>query len=135
MFFFPFQIIVISSILHYTPLVYEGSAHKYVYPDYANVIGWLIAASSMSIIPLYIIYYLLSAKGTLKEVMSVSYLYKKLRYVISKQQVLWRQNILFHLYEPNTPKLSSFSFHFNFKSSYFIQFETQAFVSKSYLSF
>ncbi|KAL4234396.1 Sodium-dependent noradrenaline transporter [Mactra antiquata] len=60
-------IIVISSILHYTPLLYEGSSHKYVYPGYANVLGWMIAVSSMSIIPLYIVYYILTSKGTLKE--------------------------------------------------------------------
>ncbi|XP_045191774.2 sodium-dependent noradrenaline transporter-like isoform X2 [Mercenaria mercenaria] len=64
-------IIVISSILHYSPLVYQGAAHIYVYPDYANAIGWLIACASMSIIPLYAIYYILKSKGTLKERISL----------------------------------------------------------------
>ena len=62
------QIIVISSIFHYRPLVYTGSVGTYVYPEYANVLGWFLACSSMGIIPAYVIYYLCTSKGTLKEV-------------------------------------------------------------------
>ncbi|WAR13442.1 SC6A2-like protein [Mya arenaria] len=60
-------VIVISSILHYKPLVYEGSSESYVYPGYANVLGWCIAASLMAIIPIYALYYICSAKGKLQQ--------------------------------------------------------------------
>lgn len=68
-----FQIIVISSILHYKPLVYKGGIGEYVYPYYANVVGWLIALSTMGIIPLYAIYKLCVTQGTLREVSSSLY--------------------------------------------------------------
>nr|WLN44339.1 NTT7 [Sinonovacula rivularis] len=64
-------IIVISSILHYEPLKYVGGIGTYVYPFYANVLGWLIACSVMSIIPLYVIFYLLTTKGTFRERLSL----------------------------------------------------------------
>ena len=54
--YYLFQIIVISSFLHFQPLVYVGSLGVYVYPDYANVIGWTISGLSMSFIPLFAIY-------------------------------------------------------------------------------
>ncbi|KAL5021739.1 hypothetical protein ScPMuIL_000894 [Solemya velum] len=60
-------IIVISSVLHYEPLIYKGGIGQYVYPYYANVVGWLIALSTMGLIPLYAIYKLLVTQGTLRE--------------------------------------------------------------------
>ncbi|KAL3859363.1 hypothetical protein ACJMK2_009587 [Sinanodonta woodiana] len=60
-------IIVISSILHYTPLAYEGGIGTYIYPEYANILGWFIAASSMSIIPIYAVYKISSTRGSFKE--------------------------------------------------------------------
>ncbi|KAK3589109.1 hypothetical protein CHS0354_017451 [Potamilus streckersoni] len=60
-------IIVISSILHYTPLSYEGGIETYIYPEYANILGWFIAASSMSIIPIYAVYKISSTRGSFKE--------------------------------------------------------------------
>lgn len=63
-----FQIIVVSSIMHYEPLTYQGGSSLYVYPEYANILGWFIACASMSIIPLYAIFYILRSKGTAKQV-------------------------------------------------------------------
>ncbi|XP_046361791.1 sodium-dependent dopamine transporter-like isoform X1 [Haliotis rufescens] len=60
-------IIVISSFASYTPLEYMTATGRYVYPEYANVIGWMIALSSMCMIPGYAIYKLAITKGTLKE--------------------------------------------------------------------
>lgn len=67
-YFVPIQIIVISSFASYTPLEYMTATGRYVYPEYANVIGWMIALSSMCMIPGYAIYKLAITKGTLKEV-------------------------------------------------------------------
>jgi len=54
--------------MHYSGLEYEGSLTTYIYPTYANVIGWMVAGASMCIVPLYALYYILTTKGTLKEV-------------------------------------------------------------------
>ncbi|KAJ8302631.1 hypothetical protein KUTeg_019027, partial [Tegillarca granosa] len=60
-------IIVISSFLHYQPLVYKGGIGRYVYPHYANIIGWLIAFSSMSLIPIYAIYKFAFTRGSFRQ--------------------------------------------------------------------
>ncbi|XP_025076147.1 sodium-dependent noradrenaline transporter-like isoform X2 [Pomacea canaliculata] len=60
-------IIVISSIISYVPLAYTTATGTYIYPFYANVIGWCIAMSSMLMIPGYALYKVLSTRGSLKE--------------------------------------------------------------------
>ncbi|XP_030070509.1 sodium- and chloride-dependent GABA transporter 2 [Microcaecilia unicolor] len=52
------------SVIKYVPLTYNK---KYVYPWWGDLIGWLLAISSMICIPLWIIYKLFVNKGTLAE--------------------------------------------------------------------
>nr|XP_033809093.1 sodium- and chloride-dependent GABA transporter 2-like isoform X2 [Geotrypetes seraphini] len=52
------------SVIKYVPLTYNK---KYVYPWWGDMIGWLLAISSMICIPLCIIYKLLIDKGSLAE--------------------------------------------------------------------
>ncbi|XP_007887680.1 sodium-dependent noradrenaline transporter [Callorhinchus milii] len=55
--------VVIVSIVKFKPLTYD----EYVFPNWANLIGWGVAMSSMLLVPVYAIYKLLSVPGTLKE--------------------------------------------------------------------
>lgn len=48
----------------YQPLTYED----YVYPVWANVIGWLIATSSVAMIPGVAIYKIIVTPGTFMQV-------------------------------------------------------------------
>ncbi|OWF50839.1 sodium-dependent noradrenaline transporter-like [Mizuhopecten yessoensis] len=59
-------ILVISSFLHYRPLIYKGGGGVYKYPGYANAIGWGVASSTMALIPLYAIYKLSTTEGSFK---------------------------------------------------------------------
>ena len=59
---------MISSFLHYKPLIYKGSAGTYVYPPYANVLGWFIALVSMLLVPGYIVFKLTKGSGSFTEV-------------------------------------------------------------------
>ncbi|XP_017556664.1 sodium- and chloride-dependent GABA transporter 2 isoform X1 [Pygocentrus nattereri] len=52
------------SLIKYTPLKYNN---EYVYPWWGYALGWLLALSSMVCIPLWIIYKMGTAKGTLRE--------------------------------------------------------------------
>lgn len=54
----------IFSIIRYSPLKFSNS---YIYPLWANVLGWFIASVSLSIIPLFVILQLFKGKGTVKE--------------------------------------------------------------------
>ena len=50
--------------MSFTPLSYESySRGLYEYPDWANAVGWCIAASSMLFIPGVAIYTLLKLPG------------------------------------------------------------------------
>lgn len=60
---------LIFSIVRYSPLKFNST---YVYPVWANVIGWFLATISLSLIPLWIIYKLYLGKGSLKDVSSAS---------------------------------------------------------------
>ncbi|XP_078400369.1 sodium-dependent noradrenaline transporter isoform X2 [Cetorhinus maximus] len=55
--------VVIVSIVKFKPLTYD----EYVFPNWANLVGWGIAVSSMSLVPIYAIYKLFTIRGTLKE--------------------------------------------------------------------
>jgi solute carrier family 6 dopamine transporter-like protein 3 len=50
----------------YEPLTYES----YVYPMWANALGWIIAGSSIAMIPGVAIYKLITTPGTLMQVRS-----------------------------------------------------------------
>lgn len=66
------MMIVISSIVTYEPLEYNSSDKRYIYPTFANVIGWLIAAASMAFIPGMAIQQICKIKGTLREKIALS---------------------------------------------------------------
>ncbi|XP_072926070.1 sodium-dependent noradrenaline transporter isoform X1 [Hemitrygon akajei] len=55
--------VVIVSIVKFKPLTYD----EYIFPFWANVVGWGIALSSMSLVPIYAIYKIFTVRGTLKE--------------------------------------------------------------------
>ncbi|XP_053497765.1 sodium- and chloride-dependent GABA transporter 2 isoform X3 [Ictalurus furcatus] len=52
------------SLIKYTPLKYNN---EYVYPWWGYALGWLLALSSMVCIPLWIVYKMGTAEGTLRE--------------------------------------------------------------------
>eukprot|EP00079_Xenopus_tropicalis_P035191 XP_017948962.1 PREDICTED: sodium-dependent noradrenaline transporter [Xenopus tropicalis] len=55
--------VVIVSIVTYKPLMYD----EYKFPPWANRTGWAIALSSMTLVPIYIIYKFLTMRGSLRE--------------------------------------------------------------------
>ncbi|GFV93562.1 sodium- and chloride-dependent GABA transporter 1 [Trichonephila clavipes] len=56
--------IFLFSVIHYQPLVY---AKVYVYPWWGEMIGWMVALSSMIWIPVYFLYFLYNTKGSFQE--------------------------------------------------------------------
>lgn len=50
----------------YKPLEYEG----YIYPTWANVLGWTIAGSSIAMIPTVAIYQIIITPGTFCQVIN-----------------------------------------------------------------
>lgn len=58
------QFIIVYGLMGYEPLTYEG----YVYPVWANVLGWLIACSSIVMIPGMAFYKIMSTPGSIYEV-------------------------------------------------------------------
>lgn len=59
--------IIIYGLIGYEPLSYED----YVYPPWANALGWCIAGSSMIMIPLVACYKLLVTPGTFLQRMKI----------------------------------------------------------------
>lgn len=59
-----FQFVVVVSIVTFRPPHYGD----YIFPEWANVLGWAIAASSMSMVPIYAAYKFCSLPGSLREV-------------------------------------------------------------------
>ncbi|XP_046471280.1 sodium-dependent dopamine transporter [Neodiprion pinetum] len=59
--------IIVYGLMGYEPLTYED----YVYPLWANVLGWLIACSSIVMIPAVGAYKLLTTPGTFRERMKI----------------------------------------------------------------
>uniref|UniRef100_A0A8D2E2W2 Transporter n=1 Tax=Sciurus vulgaris TaxID=55149 RepID=A0A8D2E2W2_SCIVU len=55
--------VVVVSIINFKPLTYD----EYVFPLWANWVGWGIALSSMVLVPAYVIYKFLSTPGSLWE--------------------------------------------------------------------
>ncbi|KAF3841107.1 hypothetical protein F7725_006969 [Dissostichus mawsoni] len=54
----------IFSIVKYTPLRFNNT---YVYPFWANILGWFIASVSLSLIPLFMLYEMMHEKGPLRQ--------------------------------------------------------------------
>lgn len=59
------QGIFLFHLVNYKPLTYNN---VYVYPWWGEVIGWCLALSSMLCIPVSLLYKLVRAKGTFREV-------------------------------------------------------------------
>ena len=64
-----FQFILVFSAIVYKPVDYLGEP----LPVSAMVVGWAIAVLGMAAIPAYVIYALVAANGTLREVNSCVY--------------------------------------------------------------
>lgn len=60
------QFVVVVSIINFKQLTYDD----YVFPLWANWVGWGVALSSMTLVPAYIAYKFLSTPGSLWEVSS-----------------------------------------------------------------
>lgn len=58
------QFVVVVSVVTSRPPHYGD----YVFPAWANALGWAVAASSMSLVPVYAAYKLCSLPGSLREV-------------------------------------------------------------------
>ncbi|KAH6928788.1 hypothetical protein HPB50_019509 [Hyalomma asiaticum] len=56
--------IFLFSVIKYQPIVY---AKTYAYPWWGEMLGWFMALASMVMIPAYMIYFLLTTPGSLKE--------------------------------------------------------------------
>ncbi|KAH7938394.1 hypothetical protein HPB49_023169 [Dermacentor silvarum] len=56
--------IFLFSVIKYQPLVY---AKTYTYPWWGEMLGWFMALSSMVMIPAYVIYFLLTTPGSLRQ--------------------------------------------------------------------
>ncbi|XP_030293434.1 sodium- and chloride-dependent GABA transporter 2-like [Sparus aurata] len=54
----------IFSIVKYSPLKFSNT---YVYPLWANILGWFIATVSLSLIPLFVLYKLKHGEGTVRQ--------------------------------------------------------------------
>ncbi|XP_062288512.1 sodium- and chloride-dependent GABA transporter 2-like [Scomber scombrus] len=54
----------IFSLVKYTPLKFSKT---YVYPLWANIMGWFFATVSLSLIPLFVLYKMMQGEGTLKQ--------------------------------------------------------------------
>lgn len=75
--------IIVYGLLGYEPLTYE----TYVYPTWANVLGWFIAGSSVIMIPAVAIYKFITTPGTCAKVGTFKSVNVKLR--------LCKENIIF----------------------------------------
>lgn len=56
--------IIVYGLLGYEPLSYED----YVYPHWANVLGWTISGSSIAMIPIVACYKIIMTPGSLAKV-------------------------------------------------------------------
>uniref|UniRef100_A0A023G0M0 Putative gaba transporter ixodes scapularis gaba transporter n=1 Tax=Amblyomma triste TaxID=251400 RepID=A0A023G0M0_AMBTT len=61
--------IFLFSVIKYQPLVY---AKTYAYPWWGEMLGWLMALASMVMIPAYMLYFLLTTPGTLRQVKHIT---------------------------------------------------------------
>ncbi|XP_061606848.1 sodium- and chloride-dependent GABA transporter 2-like [Phyllopteryx taeniolatus] len=52
------------SVVRYSPLKFSST---YVYPLWANILGWFLATISLSLIPLFVFYKLVHGEGTLRQ--------------------------------------------------------------------
>uniref|UniRef100_T1J4W0 Transporter n=1 Tax=Strigamia maritima TaxID=126957 RepID=T1J4W0_STRMM len=55
--------VIVCALLFKQPLMYN----EYVYPSWAEIVGWIFGLTSVAAIPLWAIYYLCRSKGTLRQ--------------------------------------------------------------------
>lgn len=82
--------VVVVSIVTFRPPHYGA----YVFPDWANMLGWTIAASSMSLVPIYAAYKLCSLPGSMREKLACAITPEKERQLVQSGEV--RQLTLRH---------------------------------------
>ncbi|XP_012577185.1 PREDICTED: sodium-dependent dopamine transporter [Condylura cristata] len=82
--------VVVVSIVTFRPPHYG----PYVFPEWANTLGWTIAASSMSMVPIYAAYKFCSLPGTLREKLAYAIAPEKEHQLVDSGQV--RQFTLRH---------------------------------------
>ncbi|GCB72645.1 hypothetical protein scyTo_0006400 [Scyliorhinus torazame] len=82
--------VVVVSISTFKPPEYDN----YVFPDWANVIGWCIAISSMAMVPIYAVYKCISLRGSLRERLAYAITPEKDHHLVERGEV--RQFTLRH---------------------------------------
>ncbi|XP_036918850.1 sodium-dependent dopamine transporter [Sturnira hondurensis] len=82
--------VVVVSIVTFRPPHYGD----YVFPEWANALGWTIAASSMSMVPIYAAYKFYSLPGSLREKVAYAITPEKEHQLVDRGQV--RQFTLRH---------------------------------------
>ncbi|XP_037385569.1 sodium-dependent dopamine transporter [Talpa occidentalis] len=82
--------VVVVSIVTFRPPHYG----TYIFPEWANTLGWTIAASSMSMVPIYAAYKFCSLPGTLREKLAYAIAPEKEHQLVDSGQV--RQFTLRH---------------------------------------
>ncbi|CAK6444227.1 unnamed protein product [Pipistrellus nathusii] len=82
--------VVVVSIVTFRPPHYGD----YVFPEWANALGWAIAASSMSMVPIYAAYKFCSLSGSLREKVAHAITPEKERELVDSGEV--RQFTLHH---------------------------------------
>lgn len=75
--------VVVVSIINFKPLTYDD----YIFPLWANWVGWGIALSSMILVPAYIIYKFLSTRGSLRERLAYSITPENEHHLVAQRDV------------------------------------------------
>ncbi|CAH1778665.1 unnamed protein product [Owenia fusiformis] len=65
------SVVVVLSVIKYSPLTYTSQAGIYIYPSWANALGWCIGAASMVLVPIVAIYQLANTPGTWRERLAI----------------------------------------------------------------
>nr|XP_006011518.1 PREDICTED: sodium-dependent dopamine transporter [Latimeria chalumnae] len=82
--------VVVTSIVTFKPPNY-GS---YIFPEWANIVGWCIALSSMALVPIYAIYKFCSLPGSFREKLAYAITPEKEHHMVDHGEV--RQFTLHH---------------------------------------
>uniref|UniRef100_A0A8C4R0N1 Transporter n=1 Tax=Eptatretus burgeri TaxID=7764 RepID=A0A8C4R0N1_EPTBU len=75
--------VLVISIVKFSPLKHND----YVYPTWANALGWTLAASTMAMVPGYAFYYLATTSGSLKQRLAYALTPESEHHLVEKDQV------------------------------------------------
>ncbi|KAK2499098.1 hypothetical protein MC885_017568 [Smutsia gigantea] len=75
--------VVVVSIINFKPLTYDD----YIFPLWANWVGWGIALSSMALVPTYTIYKFLSTRGSIRERLAYGITPESERHLVAQRDV------------------------------------------------